>query len=152
MIHALESISKSLKPLAANDRATYSIDNQVIPINKNFHIKADELELLLIASKTETKTTTSVVVKKPDYLGKSKWHVHYLGRKIEASIHDAKWLANFQAREVHVRPQDSLDVNLVDTNNFGHDGSLISISYIITKVHSVSYFPRGEQMDTNIDT
>ena len=45
-----------------------------------------------------------LAVKKPDYLGDSKWDLRHGKRPISARIEDGAWLRRFQSREVDVRP------------------------------------------------
>lgn len=50
------------------------------------------------------------MIKKPDYLGRSKWVFKYNGHSIEAKFEGEKWLQKFQNNEETLNPGDSLRV------------------------------------------
>lgn len=76
-------------------------------------------------------------VKKPDYLGDSRWQLRYGKRNIEARILDEDWLRRFQRREIDVRPGDALHC-LVETEvRYGHDNELLTESFTVARVIAV---------------
>ncbi len=87
-----------------------------------------------------------LIVKKPDYLGQSKWDLRYGKKAITAKINDDVWLANFQNRTEDVRPGDALDCIVEIEIGYGFDNEPISEHYIITKVNKVlpNVFKQGE--------
>ena len=78
-----------------------------------------------------------LAVKKPDYLGESKWELRHGKRNIQAKIEDAKWLKAFQSRQVDVRPGDALKCNVKIDHLYGHDNELITEKYTVTEVMDV---------------
>jgi hypothetical protein len=79
----------------------------------------------------------TLIVKKPDYLGKSKWDFRHGGRQISANISDSEWLAAFQSRKIDVRPGDALRCLVNIEHHYGYDNELITETYIVTKVVEV---------------
>jgi len=79
----------------------------------------------------------NLVVKRPDYLGTSKWDLRHGKRNISAKIEDEDFLAKFQGRRVDVRPGDALRCKLIIEYLYGHDNELLSERYTIEKVHEV---------------
>jgi len=72
---------------------------------------ADEQVRELIRTKHLTdEREMSVKVKKPDYLGNSMWDVIVQGQSqtVPAKMEDAKWLSEFHARRIDLRPGDAL--------------------------------------------
>ena len=65
------------------------------------------------------------------------------------SIEDAVWLANFQRRQIDVRPGDALKCLVTVEHNYGYDNELISESHTITKVEAVleNEFDQSELFD-----
>jgi hypothetical protein len=78
-----------------------------------------------------------LIVRKPDYLGNSKWEFRHGKRFIPMKIEDEVWLQKFQARQVDVRPGDSLHCNVVIENSYGYDNELIREAYTVVKVLGV---------------
>jgi hypothetical protein len=79
----------------------------------------------------------TLIVKKPDYLGQSKWDLRHGRRQISANIADAEWLAAFQSRKIDVRPGDALHCLVNIEHHYGYDNELISETYVVTKVTEV---------------
>jgi hypothetical protein len=78
-----------------------------------------------------------LAVKKPDYLGTSKWELRHGKRTISAKIEDANWLGRFQGRQVDVRPGDALQCTVKIEMLYGFDNELISERYTVLKVIEV---------------
>ncbi len=76
-------------------------------------------------------------VKKPDYLGTSKWELRHGRKSILAKIEDAKWLKKFQNREVDVRPGDTLRCMVRQEMSYGYDNELVAENYVIIEVKEV---------------
>jgi hypothetical protein len=76
-------------------------------------------------------------VKKPDYLGKSKWAFRYNGHAIEAKISNIPWLASFQDGNVSVNPGDSIRAELKEDIAFGYDGEVIHIWYDVLEIYQI---------------
>jgi hypothetical protein len=78
-----------------------------------------------------------LAVKKPDYLGSSKWDFRLGGRTISAKITDEAFLRRFQSRDVDIRPGDSLRCMVASELRYGFDNSLISERYTVSHVIEV---------------
>ena len=78
-----------------------------------------------------------LAVKKPDYLGDSKWELRHGKRNIQAKIEHEQWLKKFQNREIDVRPGDALKCNVKIENWYGHDNELIAEKYVVSEVIEV---------------
>lgn len=78
-----------------------------------------------------------LAVKKPDYLGESKWELRHGKRNIQAKIEHTEWLKRFQGREEDVRPGDALKCNVKIEHLYGHDNELITERYTVTEIIEV---------------
>ena len=78
-----------------------------------------------------------LAVKRPDYLGDTKWDLRHGKRSISAKIEDTAWLRRFQAREVDVRPGDALRCEVKIEHLYGHDNELLTERYTIVRVVEV---------------
>ena len=76
-------------------------------------------------------------VKKPDYLGSSKWGFKYGGHMIEAKVLDSGWLNRFQNTLELVHPGDSLRVAHREVVSYGYDNEIVHTDYEVVEVVEV---------------
>jgi len=76
-------------------------------------------------------------VKRPDYLGESRWDFKFGDHPFHAKILHVDWLADFQARKIDVRPGDALRAMVRQTINYGFDADVISESNEILEILEV---------------
>lgn len=76
-------------------------------------------------------------VKKPDYLGSSKWDMRHGKRAISVRINDEVFLQQFQDRKIDVRPKGALKCMVQVEMKYGYDNELISETSIIVSVDTV---------------
>lgn len=86
-----------------------------------------------------------LAVKKPDYLGDSKWELRHGKRSISAKIEDEDWLRKFQGRQVDVRPGDALRCDVKIEHLYGHDNELLSERYTVVRVNGVLADAHGQE-------
>jgi len=86
-----------------------------------------------------------VKVKKPDYLGTSKWIFKHSGHPIDAKILDKEWLDQFQTKTVSVQPGDSLRAVVREETLYGYDNEIVGTNYEIVKVIAVIEAPKFTQ-------
>lgn len=85
-----------------------------------------------------------LIVKKPDYLGESRWEFKHR-TSFFASIEDLEWLRQFQNREIDVRPGDSLRCRVRSEIMHGYNNTIIAernfIERVIEVVENKDYQP-----------
>jgi hypothetical protein len=109
-------------------------------VDFNLAVKWDDQTLTDLSVKETTKfekMPVTLIVKKPDYLGKSKWDFRFGKKAISAKIEDEPWLLRFQTRAVDVRPGDALKCLATIEHRYGFDNELIAEEYTITTVEGV---------------
>ena len=91
-----------------------------------------------------------LAVKKPDYLGASKWDFRHGRRALSARVEDEAFLTAFQGRKRDVRPGDALRCMVSIEMRYGFDHELISETYVVTEVMEVleDNDDQGELFDT----
>lgn len=98
----------------------------------------ESLEQLAVKETIESSPATMILaVKKPDYLGDSKWELRHGRKNIQAKIEDAIWLKKFQSRIIDVRPGDALKCVVKIESSYGHDNELFSEKYTVSEVTEV---------------
>lgn len=84
-------------------------------------------------------------IKKPDYLGDSKWEFRHRKETINAKITDNDWLAKFRDRQISLKPGDSIRANVEIEVKYDFDREVNSINHTITKVLEVIYSSPNNQ-------
>lgn len=124
--------------LQTTDRALMITPDGDAEFNLSIRLNIDEIEDLAVSRTLDFPPAPMILaVKKPDYLGASKWEFRHGSRNITAKIEDQGWLLRFQGREVDVRPGDALRCIVQITNKYGHDNELLSEQFVITQVEEV---------------
>ncbi len=137
LLSDIHSIQESLGYLDEEDIASYEYDGKSVPLNKELNISNEVVREVLTKEVVKSSGERVLKVKKPDYLGSSKWQFKYDGRAIEAKITDSEWLGTFQSRKEDVRPGDSLRVLLYEEISYGYDSEVVHRHYEIEKVYEV---------------
>lgn len=150
LLSHIHSINKALEPLVDGDKVSYTSLEGTAGISGDLEI-SDELIVELLTSETiETTGVKIVKIKKPDFLGQSKWLLRYQGHQIESKISDIKWLAKYQGRQKDLQPGDSIKVSLCERTSYGHDGEVIHTDYEILEVIEVIKAPTRIQNNLNV--
>jgi len=141
--------------LAEGDRARLISEYADTPdyeFNLSVRIPIESIEELAVARTIQVPSVEMILpVKKPDYLGDSKWGLRHGKRNIEAKIEDDKWLRRFQARSIDVRPGDALRCHVRTEYLYGHDNELLTERYTVTEVLEV-LVNRYESPELNFDS
>jgi hypothetical protein len=139
LLTGISKISDAIAQIEENEEVTYMVDNNEIAFNLSFSFNASQIEDLLTV---ETITSTSEMIlkiKKPDYLGDSKWEFRHRKEAINANITDNEWIAKFRNREITLKPGDSIRASVNIEVKYDYDREVSAINYNITKVLEVIY-------------
>lgn len=143
----INSINNSMAPLIEEDKVSYISSEGTTEINNKLDISNEIIVNLLTNETIETNGVRILKIKKPDFLGQSKWFFRYQGHQIEAKISDSNWLNSYQGREKDLQPGDSIKANLKENMSYGHDGEIVHVAYEITEVMEVIHAPKNIQGD-----
>lgn len=114
------------------------LDLPAYEFNLSFRMPVENIEDLAVARTITVPSSEMILpVKKPDYLGESRWQLRHGQRNIEAKLEHADWLRRFQNREVDVRPGDALRCRVQIDYLYGHDNELLTERYTIFEVLEV---------------
>ena len=139
LAEATKGIEQAKSYLVEGDKISYVVPDEP-PAEFDLAIQWTDEELYKMLVKETVKGENqpmTLIVKKPDYLGKSKWEFRHGKTPINASILHEEWLLAFQARKIDVRPGDALRCLVTVENHYGYDNELVAESYAITKVVEV---------------
>lgn len=142
LIDGLRRTQAAKELLDDGDRAAFkSVSGQVV-LEAERGIDFTVLPDVEVSSKREFAINrASLVVKKPDMLGSSQWHVKFRDRTVRATIADKIWLAKYQGREVPLRPGDAIICDADFKILFDQTGTPISETVIVNKVHGLEFQP-----------
>ncbi|MFN8277302.1 MAG: hypothetical protein U0T84_07455 [Chitinophagales bacterium] len=137
LISNIDKINKSLQSLSDKDTAKFIAKDGTATFNAEFNFSPEDIEDLLTRDKIENTTEMILKVKKPDYLGNSKWEFKHDNRTIDAKITDEVWVKRFQQRLEDVRPGDSIKGKVKILVKYGYDSTVIGTNYEVISVLGV---------------
>lgn len=137
ILSSASSLKKAMDNLSYNDRSVFISKNGEKRINQHFQISESTIKELLTLREITQKYEAILLVKKPDYLGKSKWVFKYKGLQVEAHITHSEWVGGFQTQEEKVLPGDSIRANIKTTISYGFEGEVVHETYEIVEVLEV---------------
>lgn len=138
----ITSIQNSTKSLGDNDSVYFSSCEGNSLVSNGIEISESIVSEVLTSEIVEQRNRAILKVKKPDYLGKSKWLMKYQGHNIDVTISDLEWLDKFQNKEVPLLPGDSLKGQLLQIISYGHDLEVISIQYYLEIIDQIIEAPK----------
>lgn len=145
LLETVAGLSRATNPLLDTDRVTLISEEGEVSINKKFYISSQVIEELLTKNIVSEQSETTLLVKKPDYLGYSMWDVQYGGKTVQAKILDIDWLRKFHNQEIDLRPGDSLKVLLHIEISYGDRNIIVGEHYSVLKVVDVIKLINYEQ-------
>lgn len=138
LVSSLDSFQSAVSDFQDLDKLSYLIGESNIPVNQKFGISDSERESLLVKDKKTSTCEMILKVKKPDYLGESKWQFKHDRRTIDVKINDLDWLESFQKnREFSIKPGDAIKAEVEVTLKHGFSGEVLSTDYVLKKVIEV---------------
>jgi hypothetical protein len=99
----------------------------------------------LVKESLESEAPMILIVKRPDFLGDSRWEFRHGKQPFEAKLMDAAWLADFRNGVVVLRPGDGLRAKVRSVVRYGHDGELIDSKHEVLEVFDVIHTLRPSQ-------
>jgi len=141
LIKNIDGINKSLLGLSSKDKVSFSIEKKTLSVEYNNGFSIEAFEDVLTAKNLSTNNEMILKVKKPDYLGDSKWEFRHGKTSIPAKITDIDWLKKFQNREIDVRPKDAIKCMVNITTKYDADNEPLVVLYDIYKVIEIIDYP-----------
>lgn len=132
-----EHASTSVYALTEKNEVKYITPEEETAISKTCEISEEIREEILTKESSTSQHDLILPVKKPDYLGQSKWELKYQGHTIEAAIEDNQWLSTFQQGLIRLSPGDSLSARVEFEVKEAFDTGESLVHYHILKVKDV---------------
>lgn len=137
LLENIKDISEAMSHLQPKDRVTLIADNKEKEINKKFKLPVEKIESILTEHIVVSERVLVLKVKKPDFLGFSKWDMKHGNKAVSVKIEHIEWLNEFHKQKVSVLPGDSIKGLVKITENVDKHGELVAEEYSIIKVHEV---------------
>ncbi|MBR3723470.1 MAG: hypothetical protein IKN12_12045 [Selenomonadaceae bacterium] len=109
-------------------------DDNKIMINSNFRLPRENIEEFCQGETIENTSIALLKVRKPDFLGNSKWAFRYGSKTIDAKMLDVKWLQDYKERKFAVYPGDALKVKMKTIAVYGRNSELVSENHEVLEV------------------
>jgi hypothetical protein len=145
LLEDMQLISIAVAELRPEDSAALVSVVDVTPIEKRIRITSEDIAQLLTQETISSETIMTLLVKKPDYLGNSKWEFKHGDHALDARIADLDWLARFQSGEVDLKPGDALQAIVRTEVAVGFEGNNVDTRHEVLKVLAVVPGTTSEQ-------
>ncbi|MDX2193035.1 MAG: hypothetical protein NW201_06755 [Gemmatimonadales bacterium] len=143
----IRTLSEALVELQPGDSARYISDEESTLISAPRGLSNERIEELLTQEVIVSETEALLLVKKPDYLGNSRWEFRLDDRTIEAKVLDEAWLRRFQSGGIALRPGDALRALVRAEAYRGFEGHLVATKYHLLEVRAVVHQQEDGQAD-----
>lgn len=134
-------LGEALGGLEKDDFVAFSSDDGDVQIQPEFIITQEQISDLFIERRITNEIERILMVRKPDFLGDTKWEFHYEKRALLAKIGDTEWMEQYQSAQVDVRPGDALHVKFQESVTYDQTGEVIKKDFVITQVLGVIRVP-----------
>lgn len=130
-------ISNALSRLEPGESISLDGDDGRAVIAAGFSVTDEDINKLLIEQTLENISELILMVRKPDFLGETKWDFRFNRRNLSVSIIDKDWLSSFQSGDIDIRPGDALRVLMKEKVAYDLNGEVVSEEREIVQVVSV---------------
>lgn len=118
-----------------------------VEFNTSFEIVPEALTDLLVKESITSDIPMILMIKRPDFLGDSRWEFRHDNRIFEARIEDQGWMTGFRGGSVSLQPGDALRSIVRSTLRYGYDGEVVDSKHEIMRVLEVIRTIRPSQGD-----
>lgn len=145
LLEDVQLISIAVAELRPDDSAVLISAIDVTPVERRIRVTSEDITQLLTQETTSTQAPMKLLVKKPDYLGNSKWEFKHGDHALEAKIADLDWLARFQSGQIDLKPGDALHATVKSEIARGFEGNIVETRHEVLKVLTIIPSASGEQ-------
>jgi hypothetical protein len=144
---SIRMISLATQPLKESDLARYLSSEGNIDFNLSFRIKAESFDAFIVREIITNQTTLILKVKKPDFLGDSRWEFRHENHAMEVGMADFEWLQRFRQRAIVLRPGDAIKALVETSVKYSFEGEVIGTTHTILKVLEIISVENASQDD-----
>jgi hypothetical protein len=135
LLNDVNKISSALEPLTDSDKVSFiDADGRKTGFNLTLSIAPETIDELLTREAITYRADMILKVKRPDFLGDSKWEFRYDRKPFIAKVADQEWLFRYRNSEIPLNPGDALKAHVETTVRYGHEGDVVSIQHTILRI------------------
>ncbi len=127
-------ISDSIARLEPGESISFGGDDGEAVIDADFSVTDDDITNLLVSQTLVSVREIILMVRKPDFLGESKWEFRFDRKNMSVSIADKDWLSEYQDGKKDIRPGDALRVNMRESVSYDANGEVVNVEREIVEV------------------
>jgi len=145
---SVELIATAIEPLHEGDAIAYLPGSETpVEFNRSFHVVPESLADLLVKESLTNEAQMILMIKKPDFLGDSRWDFRHGSSPLLAKMQDAKWVEDFHRGSVPIFPGDALRAIVRTTVRYGYDGDVVDTQHDVMRVLDVIRAIRPSQTE-----
>lgn len=137
LLRDAQKISDGVAGLMPNDHVRFISVYETTRVETQIRVSADDVEVLLTQETVSSETELVLLVKKPDYLGNSRWEFRLGDHTIEAKMLDELWLQRFRDGGLVLRPGDSLRAVVRTEVARGFESTIVATRYEVLRVMQI---------------
>lgn len=134
LLKGYSEMGKATKPLNDVDEAYFKTGLSNKKINKDFFLSDEDLQALIVSRVERVSSKETLIIKKPDLLGRSMWDFIRNKAAISAKLRDEDWLNKFHQRLEIIAPGDGLYCDLITFVYYDKKDMVVDIKYEVMKV------------------
>lgn len=129
-----KEISTPLSRLKEGESISLDSYEDEAVMDAGFSVTDEDINRLLVAQTLESIREIILMVRKPDFLGESKWEFRFDRKSMFVSVTDKDWLSEYQNGKKDIRPGDALRVSMREAVSYDASGEVVSVEREIVKV------------------
>jgi len=137
LAQAIHDVADSANRLAPNEIARCIGGSGEAPIPRGKIVSLEAIRDDLTEQTLSHEIDMVLKVKKPDYLGQSRWEVKHGSHPIDLSIEDKLWMDRFHNKQVILTPGDAIRATVRVTSRYSATGELIDENYQALRIQEV---------------
>ena len=138
----MKRISDSLLALESGDSIKFITDDGEAKIVPGVAVTQEEITRLFTDKEIANELERILMVRRPDFLGESKWEFRYEKKSISAKIDDDQWMADYRSAKIDIRPGDALHVRIRESVTYDNTGEVIKNEITVIRVLNIIRIPK----------
>lgn len=147
LAQSLDTFQRAKQKLKENETITVTLDKSEYRVKTKGDWMPSAFTEPDSDQELQNESDLLLVIKRPDFLGNSRWEFRHGKSTIKAAIEHNDWLESFQRGDFPVKPGDALKVRVIFINKYDSKGTLVESINKITKVYGVINRPNNKTGD-----
>jgi hypothetical protein len=134
----LDAIQRTKGQFKAGEKLTITLDRKDYQVNLGSQwLPSEHLSAARIEQELSNELDMVLIIRKPDFLAKSKWEFKHGKASVQSAIEDEQWLREFHGGQHPIKPGDALQVRVRSDYSYDANGDLREQKTSIIKVYRV---------------